>query len=344
MRSQILKSALALIVCMTTGLSATVSSASGDPEAGKKVFNRCKACHKIGEGAKNSSGPALTNVHGNPAGMSEGYNYSKSLKAAGEGGLVWTDEMLARWLMDPKAFLKEVLDDDSAKTKMSLKLKKAEDAANVIAYLASFSSAAASGSPGEIAANTDSHSGDTPFRGPGMRIEENNSLPLPGDDDYVISESGTTEDLEFMQKVIAKMKELRLWDGPDAIQVPVYPGLRPHGVILGTLITNAEIDGRVGELIVKRSFEHLEAETNANKAVREVQANPDKYLSNYAIMYRRENGYQDAHNNWFYAEFDPEGEVIVYEGEVLAGRAGLCVSCHVLAEGEDYFFTTNGIE
>ncbi len=177
-----------------------------------------------------------------------------------------------------------------------------------------------------------------------MRIAEDSQIAQPGDSDFEVAASGTADDLKFMDKVIARMKDIRLWGGPKAIYGPFYAGVRPHGVILETSFTNAEIDGRSGELVVKRSFEHPEAETNTAKALADVQASPDQYLANYAIMYRREEGYQEAHNNWFYAEFDPKGEVITYEGEVLAGRSALCVSCHALAGGDDYLFTTDAIK
>ena len=44
-----------------------VDVVSIDPElikAGKKVFKKCKACHAVGEGAKNKSGPQLHNIIG----------------------------------------------------------------------------------------------------------------------------------------------------------------------------------------------------------------------------------------------------------------------------------------
>ncbi len=310
---------------------------------GEKVFKRCKACHKIGEGAKNSTGPALTTIYGRTGGTAEGYRYSDALTAAGEKGLVWNESTLAEWLKGPSAFLRRYLGDDSVRSKMGLKLKKDEDIANIIEYLKSFSTESARSAVSE-AADAGTHDDVTPIRGPGMRVEESSTHPHPGDPDYIVSESGTAEDLAFMKKVIAKMEELNLMGGPNAIRVPVYPGLRPHGVILGTLFTQAEIDGRTGELIVKRSYEHPDAATDVNRALADVQANPDDYIANYAVMFRRESGYQDPHHNWFYAEFEPNKDVIVYEGITLAGRVDLCVSCHALAEGDDYFFTTNGIE
>jgi|TARA_B110000211_G_C13871634_1_gene461092 cytochrome c len=114
---------------------------TGDAEAGAKTFKKCKSCHMIvaddGEvilkGGK--SGPNLYGVIGMTAGTSEGFKYSKDLMAAGEAGLVWDEELLATWVQDPKAFLKDYLDNSKAKSKMSFKLKKGGE--DVAVYLAS---------------------------------------------------------------------------------------------------------------------------------------------------------------------------------------------------------------
>jgi len=47
-----------------------------DPELvaqGEKVFRKCKACHQVGEGAKNRVGPLLNDIMGQPAGQVEGF-------------------------------------------------------------------------------------------------------------------------------------------------------------------------------------------------------------------------------------------------------------------------------
>ncbi len=106
-----------------------------DPEliaAGEKVFKKCKACHQVGEKAKNRSGPILNDIIGRPAGTVDGFRYSKALKAQAEAGLVWDEESLAAFLANPKGFMKG--------TKMSFKgLKKEADIAAVAAYLGTFS-------------------------------------------------------------------------------------------------------------------------------------------------------------------------------------------------------------
>ncbi|WP_299737892.1 c-type cytochrome [uncultured Roseobacter sp.] len=111
-----------------------VEVAAVDPElitSGEKVFKKCKACHQIGEGAKNRSGPILSGIVGRPAGTVEGFKYSGPLKTMAEEGLVWDEESLTAFLAKPKAFMKG--------TKMSFAgLRKEDDLAAIIAYLASF--------------------------------------------------------------------------------------------------------------------------------------------------------------------------------------------------------------
>ncbi len=98
--------------------------------AGAKVFRKCKACHQVGDGAKNRTGPVLTDVVGRIAGTYDGFKYSKPMLAAGEDGLVWTPENLDTFLTKPKDFIKG--------TKMSFSgLRKADDRAALIEYLRS---------------------------------------------------------------------------------------------------------------------------------------------------------------------------------------------------------------
>ncbi len=127
-----MKKILSLAVIATMIASPTFASSDGDIEAGEKVFKKCIACHQVGENAKNKVGPILNNIFGKVAGTQEGYKYSKAMIAAGEEGLVWTEETMAEWLKKPKAMIK--------KTKMAFAgLKKEEDIKNLEAYLLTFS-------------------------------------------------------------------------------------------------------------------------------------------------------------------------------------------------------------
>ena len=121
-------------------LSALVVSspvqAAGDAAAGEGVYRKCMGCHRIGEGAKNATGPVLNGVIGRTAGTFEGFRYGDDMIAAGEAGLVWDEENLAEYIADPRAFLRAYLDDSGARAKMSFKLRKEQDRADVAAYLA----------------------------------------------------------------------------------------------------------------------------------------------------------------------------------------------------------------
>lgn len=87
--------ALAAVLQVAT---ATTASA-GDPVAGQKVFAVCKACHQVGEKAKNGVGPILNGVVGRPAGSIEGFKYSDAMK---NSGITWDEAALDEYLKDPK--------------------------------------------------------------------------------------------------------------------------------------------------------------------------------------------------------------------------------------------------
>ena len=62
-----IKSSL-VIVALTAAL-ATPAIAEGDAAKGEKVFKKCKACHAVGDGAKNKVGPMLNGIVGATAGQ-----------------------------------------------------------------------------------------------------------------------------------------------------------------------------------------------------------------------------------------------------------------------------------
>ncbi|WP_411957590.1 c-type cytochrome [Paracoccus homiensis] len=128
---------------MGAALAMPAFAQDGDVATGEKEFRKCKACHMIespeGEsivkGGK--TGPNLYGIIGSPAGAQEGFKYSDALIALNEADEVWTQEDLAAYITDPNAFVQEKTGDDSAKTKMTFKMRKNQ--ADVAAYLASVS-------------------------------------------------------------------------------------------------------------------------------------------------------------------------------------------------------------
>ncbi|MCF2524866.1 cytochrome c family protein [Bradyrhizobium sp. G127] len=71
-----------------------------DAAAGEKVFAVCKACHQIGESAKNGVGPMLNGIIGRKAGSVAGYSYSAANK---DSGITWDEATFREYIKDPKA-------------------------------------------------------------------------------------------------------------------------------------------------------------------------------------------------------------------------------------------------
>ncbi|QUJ78416.1 c-type cytochrome [Sulfitobacter albidus] len=116
--------------------------ATGDADAGEKVFNKCKACHMIQDADGNDivkggrTGPNLYGLYQRVAGSTD-FRYGDSIVEAGEAGLEWNEEEFVKYVADPKEYLAEYLDDKKARSKMSFKLRKEEEAADVWAYIVS---------------------------------------------------------------------------------------------------------------------------------------------------------------------------------------------------------------
>lgn len=117
----------------TTTEEPAVGSQSLNPElvmAGEKVFKKCKACHQVGEGAKNKVGPHLNGIMGRAFASEDGFKYSKVFMAAAEEGRVWDEDSMTEFLTKPKAYMKG--------TKMTfVGLKKNSDVSAILEYLKS---------------------------------------------------------------------------------------------------------------------------------------------------------------------------------------------------------------
>jgi cytochrome c len=71
-----------------------------DAAAGEKVFAQCRACHQVGENAKNAVGPHLNGLFGRTAGSVEGYNYSPANK---NSGITWDEAVFREYIQNPRA-------------------------------------------------------------------------------------------------------------------------------------------------------------------------------------------------------------------------------------------------
>lgn len=91
---------LVVWLAVMVGAMAQFPVLAQDAALGEKVFNKCRACHQIGEGAKTLVGPPLNGIVGRKAGSIEGYAYSDSNK---NSGITWDEATLTEYLKNPKA-------------------------------------------------------------------------------------------------------------------------------------------------------------------------------------------------------------------------------------------------
>ncbi|WP_332693180.1 c-type cytochrome, partial [Devosia sp.] len=117
-------SALAVIVSS----AAAPAALAQDVAAGKSSFNKCLACHAVGEGAKNKVGPVLNGLDGRKSGSVEGYSYSDANK---NSGITWNKDQFLDYIRDPKAKIPG--------TRMVFAgIKKDNEAADLWAFLAQY--------------------------------------------------------------------------------------------------------------------------------------------------------------------------------------------------------------
>ena len=117
-------SALAVIASSATAPAALAQDAA----AGKTSFNKCLACHAVGEGAKNKVGPVLNGLDGRKSGTVEGYSYTEANK---NSGITWNKDQFLEYIRDPKAKIPG--------TKMIFAgIKKENEAADLWAFLAQY--------------------------------------------------------------------------------------------------------------------------------------------------------------------------------------------------------------
>lgn len=116
--------ALAFIAAVT----ASPLAYAQDVAAGKSSFNKCIACHAIGENAKNKVGPELNGLNGRKSGTAAGYSYSDANK---NSGLTWDEATFKDYIKDPKAKIPG--------TKMAFAgIKKETEINDLWAFLAQF--------------------------------------------------------------------------------------------------------------------------------------------------------------------------------------------------------------
>ncbi len=120
-----LSAALSLAVMTYVNLAPAMAQ---DVGAGERSFAKCRACHQIGETAKNSVGPELNGLFGRHSGSVAGYNYSDANK---NSGITWDPAVFAEYIQNPKGKIPG--------TKMAFAgIKNEQEIKDLTAFLAQF--------------------------------------------------------------------------------------------------------------------------------------------------------------------------------------------------------------
>ena len=119
---------LAFVLAAAIAAIMTQTAQAQDVAAGENSFRKCRACHSVGEGARNKVGPELNGIDGRHSGAAPGYNYSAANK---NSGITWNEAEFLDYIKDPRAKIKG--------TKMIFAgIKKETEAKDLWAYLSQF--------------------------------------------------------------------------------------------------------------------------------------------------------------------------------------------------------------
>ena len=144
---------------------------------------------------------------------------------------------------------------------------------------------------------------------------------------------GHKSDVAFAKKLWTALKANRL-AGSGRVNVVPVEGEAPHAGVQQILKARLRVAGRRGTAIVKVNHR------DAAATLENVYESPNKYLADYAVMFKREKGYDPDAKDWFWALYTPKGRLKVYEGRKIAGRVGReteegCIGCHKKKGGAD---------
>ncbi|MFN3207517.1 MAG: c-type cytochrome [Roseovarius sp.] len=128
---------------MTFAVPALAQDApGGDPARGETAFRQCASCHAISDPSGGvlvrggRTGPDLYGIANRPVGAVEGFAYSGLMMAAADKGLAWDEAAFTGYVQDPTGWLRDYTGTD-ARGKMTFRLRKAQDAVDIWAYLVS---------------------------------------------------------------------------------------------------------------------------------------------------------------------------------------------------------------
>jgi len=132
--------------------------------------------------------------------------------------------------------------------------------------------------------------------------------------------------------------EVKFWNWLQSVQyrnwaplpgqtAGAYAGESPHGAQVKLFANRTAVGDPealpVGSVLVKENF-----------------AEDGRTLMAITVMYRS-TAFDPEHGDWFWAKYEPDGQVSQMDGMSVAGRVQMCADCHGNAGGGDYSFAND---
>jgi hypothetical protein len=149
---------------------------------------------------------------------------------------------------------------------------------------------------------------------------------------------GTAKDIAYAKTLWVRLRRARLV-GDHRYAARPTKGDQPHGSIQQIIAGTISVNRRRARVLVKANHRGKDISPEG------VFEDPKKFLTGYAVMAKRERGYNRAHADWFWALYNPDGTLRKFEGKAIAGRVDTgadngCIGCHKKYGGKDYEMLT----
>jgi len=148
---------------------------------------------------------------------------------------------------------------------------------------------------------------------------------------------GGDEDVSFAADLWKAMQLARVV-GEDATKSEPYFGVHPHGAILESSIDTITVNGTESTVVTKRSYR------GGDVSIEAVASDRAAFLEDITVMFKREEGYDTANQDWFWVKYNADGSLastpngVRLAGRIAKGKPKGCIACHRKAEGDDYLF------
>ena len=149
---------------------------------------------------------------------------------------------------------------------------------------------------------------------------------------------GTARDVNYAKMLWVRMRRARLV-GKHRYSARPTKGEQPHGSIQQIIAGKISVKGRRARVLVKANHRGKDVSKEG------VFEDPKRFLTGYAVMAKRERGYDRANADWFWAVYNPDGSLRKFNGKPIAGRVDTgadngCIGCHKKYGGKDYEMLT----